>query len=129
MRVVIFALILFMIGCASDLPKSTIDSGQERSENLHVQNDQYRAMAVHCLRDFLVGEDSGGSWTIVEKPLGSILIQDDIDDSDNPCIDFANYGCGLYRLQYKVIDLCCKDSTIVRINKRCCNVTASLSCN
>jgi hypothetical protein len=122
-------LILLLSSCAIEPPEKLINAGVERSENIHVQNSQYRALAVHCMRDFLVGEDAGGDWSIVEKPVGSILVQSDLDGTDNPCIDFADYGCGIYRLKYKVQNTCCKDSSIVRINKRCCNVTASLSCN
>ena len=127
MRLSIF-LILFLFSCSVEIPEK-YNAGYEVSDDIHVPNNLYQRSAVHCLRDFITGEDAGGSWKIVSKPLGSILLQGDLSGTDNPCIDFANYGCGQYRLQYKVQAQCCADSTLVTINKRCCNVTASLSCN
>jgi len=129
MKHIYFIIILFLASCAVEPPQKTINAGVERSQNIHVPNDQYKRLATHCLRDFLVGEDEGGAWTLLDKPEGSILLQEDLDGTDNPCIDFGDYGCGVYRLKYKVQDICCKDSVEFDVNKRCCNVTGSLICN
>jgi hypothetical protein len=129
MKIFNILLVLFLASCAIEPPQKIVDAGTPRSDDMHVPNNQYRAMAVHCLRDFLTGEDAGGAWTIVEKPIGSILVQGDLDGTDNPCVDFADYGCGIYIIQYKVTQPCCVDSSRVRLNKRCCNVTGTLSCN
>ncbi len=124
----IFIIFLFS-SFAVEPPEKLVNAGVERSENIHVPNDQYRSLAIHCMRDFLVGEDAGGTWKLINKPSGSILLQSDLDGTDNPCIDFSNYGCGVYRVQYKVVAPCCRDSVAFNINKRCCNVTSTLTCN
>lgn len=118
-----------MLSCVPELPDKKVNAGYERSDDIHVPNSSYRGLAVNCLRDFLVDEDAGGTWKLIEKPVGSVLTQSNLDGTDNPCLDFANYGCGLYIVQYKVVQPCCQDSTRLRINKRCCNVTGSLVCN
>jgi hypothetical protein len=84
---------------------------------------QMSTKAIYCLRDMLIGEDPNGSWTVIIQPdsadLQPLLI------GQNPCLDWSNKPCGLYRLQYIVGDMCCKDTSFVNPLK-CCLVGYSV---
>jgi hypothetical protein len=121
---ILFCLMSVWVISCTDIPKKSLSAGKAIDEE-----GIYNTKATHCLRNFLIGEDCCGVWSIVLKPAGSTLVQADLDGSDSPCIDFGLKGCGLYRLQYKITDPCCPDSTTINITKRCCQVTGVLICN
>lgn len=123
MRNIVYILLLLLVCCKTEIPKKTVSAGYQ------YEGLSYSAMAARCLRTLIIGEDAGGTWTIITKPAGSTLVQGLLDGSDNPCIDFDLYGCGLYQLQYKVVQPCCTDSTRITLNKRCCNISGNFNCN
>lgn len=123
MKYILYIAIIFLAACSTEIPEKRLSAGYQGEET------GFRGMVTHCLRNFLVGEDPGGVWTIITKPSGSILIQADLDGTDNPCIDFEAKGCGVYQLQYKVTETCCIDSSRITINKRCCNINGTFFCN
>jgi hypothetical protein len=90
-----------------------------------VTNKRIESRAITCLRDMLINEDPGGTWSVVLQPVGSNL--QPLLTGDNPCIQFSNLPCGQYELRYIVGDICCRDTSIVRPLK-CC-LTASTICN
>lgn len=117
-----------ILAACRTIPDQTKYAGiQNTSEDLPYRSGFSRA-ASRCLRDFITGEMAGGDWTLLEKPTGSTLTQE-VLIGDNPCIDFDVVGCGLYRFKYRIGDICCLDSTTIRINKRCCNITGTIICN
>ena len=119
-----YLLFFILISCATE-PKELVPmQGVIHQETVI----DFRSTAVHCLRDLITGEDTGGAWTIVTIPSGSILTNDDLD-TDNPCLEFGDYGCGLYQLKYTVTTDCCEDFVVIKIRKRCCEVTAVLNCS
>ncbi len=108
-RVFPILICILFLGCNNKmLPKKTVE-----------------AKAVKCLRDFLDGEDSGGTWELVSEPapsgISGLLV------GDNPCIEWSNKPCGTYQLRYIVGDVCCRDTSYITPTK-CCIVGTS-SCN
>lgn len=90
-----------------------------------------RLNQIYCLRDFLIGEDPGGTWSIVTIPEGSTLSPSNLT-GDNPCLNFNNFGCGSYTLQYKVFSTTCAgcaDSTQINLLLRCCEVVGEAFCS
>jgi len=84
----------------------------------------FRQSSVHCLRDYIINEDAGGTWTQVgntPQNIGGFLV------GDNPCIEWGSLACGQYTLKYKVGAACCQDSVIISPIK-CCLVGSS-TCN
>ncbi len=122
-----YLMIIIIFSCRSVPEKEKYSGYQISGEELGF-NYGFSTRASRCLRDFIVGEMAGGVWTLIEKPIGSVLTQENLDGSDNPCIDFDLKGCGVYRIQYKVTDICCIDSTTIKINKRCCTVVGTIIC-
>lgn len=60
--------------------------------------------------EWLVGEDAGGTVTLLEVPDNSLLTQSDIDndvDPSDPCIEPDD--CGIYRFEYRVDCADCED--------------------
>lgn len=116
MRIAALVILFLVIGC-TDQPKV--------GKQVH-----YSSKAITCLRDFINGEDSNGSWSIISIPPGSTLLQSDLSGTDNPCIEFDDFGCGEYVLKYKVTTLCCMDSvTINIINTMNLNLSITGNCN
>jgi len=108
-------LILFLSSCATD--KRFGNAGQDNCE-------MFSTKAVHCLRDFLIGEDAGGTWQQIgttPQDLSSLLI------GDNPCFEWNDKACGQYEFRYIVGDACCRDTSVVRPLK-CC-MTGFSNCN
>lgn len=102
------------------------DSGE------HMGSGLVSPLQSYALRDFLVGEDCCGIWTIVSKPDSSTLTNTHLTGTDNPVIDFNDFGCGDYILQYKVESSTCPncfDSTEVHILLPCCTLVGSSSCD
>lgn len=119
-------LVFFIMSCSIDKPLE-----QRPMDNVEVQEEvviNFRVLAASCLRDLLVGEDAGGVWTIHTKPGGSILLDTDLS-GDNPCIEFGDFGCGIYELKYTVTTDCCEDFVIIRVRKKCCEVVGVISCS
>ena len=79
--------------------------------------------------------DGGGIWTTLSIPTGSTMTNTDLS-GDNPCIEFDDYGCGMYNLEYTYESSTCEGCTksnIVPFRNCCenilnCNSTAD-SCN
>lgn len=86
---------------------------------------RFKKMATHCLRDWLIGEDSAGVWEVLTQPVGAQI--DTLLIGDNPCIEWNDQPCGQYELMYIVGDDCCRDTAVVRPLK-CCLV-ANSSCD
>jgi len=124
MRKFLYLSIFILISCATDPKPLTPMQGIDHKETVV----DFKSTATHCLRDLITGEDSGGTWTIVSIPSGSILTNGDLT-TDNPCIDFGDYGCGLYQLKYTVITDCCEDFVVIKIRKKCCEITAVINCS
>lgn len=116
MRAIIYISLFFLIGCATDRRM-----GNAGSDNC----EMFRTKAVHCLRDFLTGEDAGGEWQQIgttPQNLTSLLV------GDNPCIEWDPLACGQYNLMYIVGDDCCKDTAYVNPFK-CCLTLPPITCN
>lgn len=116
--VIIYILYIFIISCASDRKLPIANAGQDECAI-------FKKMATYCLRDWLVGEDAGGTWyqigTTPEDISGELI-------GDNPCIDWTNKACGPYPLMYVVGDACCRDTAYVNPLK-CCPMTGNIICN
>jgi hypothetical protein len=114
-----------MVSCRKDVIKYTGNAGTAIVNLICFDiNSKYKAKAVYCLRDFLIGEDAGGEWQqlgIMPQNISSLLV------GDNPCIEWSDKTCGQYDLMYIVGDGCCKDTAYVSPIK-CCLVGQS-NCN
>lgn len=116
MRVILISF-LFIVGCASERQLPIANAGQDECAT-------FRRMATHCLRDWLTGEDAGGTWSQIgatPQNISSLLV------GDNPCIEWSDKACGQYNLMYVVGDACCRDTAYVNPLK-CC-LTGSSNCN
>jgi hypothetical protein len=105
--------IIFLSSCASD--KRFGNAGQSA---------EFKTSAIHCLRDFLTGEDAGGTWQQIgttPQDLSALLV------GDNPCFEWNDKACGQYEFRYIVGDDCCRDTSVVRPLK-CC-MTGFSTCN
>lgn len=64
---------------------------------------------TRCLKTVLnPTADMGGVWTVELQPVLSIPL---VLVGDNPCINLANHGCGLYKLKYTVESTTCEGCT------------------
>lgn len=73
-----------------------------------------------CLYDQINNASPGGMWINVSTnptDLSSYLT------GSNPCIDFGTFLCGQYKIKYIVGDVCCRDTSVLTINK-CCSPTS-----
>lgn len=114
-RVILFAFLL--VSCSKDIVPERANAGLDQCAT-------FRKMATYCLRDWLTGEDSGGTW----EQIGTT--PEDISNEligENPCVSWDNKACGQYHLMYIVGDQCCRDTAFVNPLK-CCLVGGS-SCN
>jgi hypothetical protein len=128
MKSYIYILILF-VSCRSTEIKYTGDAGEAISETIKIDCGESKgkvsSLAIHCLRNFLVGEDGGGMWQQIgttPQNLSALLI------GENPCFEWSDKACGQYEFRYIVGDACCRDTSIVRPLK-CCPMGAGSSCN
>ena len=116
-------LLLFLSSCAAD--KRFGNAGQTKERDLVcVGSKTYKTSAIHCLRDFLTGEDAGGTWQQIgttPQDLSALLV------GDNPCFEWNDKACGQYEFRYIVGDDCCRDTSVVRPLK-CC-MTGISTCN
>ncbi len=106
-------LLLLLSSCAAD--KRFGNAGQSA---------EFKTSAIHCLRDFLTGEDAGGTWQQIgttPQDLSALLV------GDNPCFEWNDKACGQYEFRYIVGDDCCRDTSVVRPLK-CC-MTGISTCN
>jgi hypothetical protein len=102
MRIAIIFTLIILAGCR--VQKETIVSSR----------------AIYCLRDMLVGEDPGGTWSVVTEPPTANLTP--LLTGDNPCIQWSVQPCGQYELRYIAGDACCRDTSYVRPRKCCLEV-------
>ena len=118
MKQFIYILSIFIISsCAHEVVRPTANAGQDECAT-------FRRMATHCLRDWLTGEDAGGTWQQIEatpQDISGLLV------GDNPCIEWSDKACGQYNLMYIVGDDCCRDTAYVNPLK-CC-LTGNSTCN
>lgn len=64
---------------------------------------------TRCLKTVLIPTaDNGGTWEVVSQPALSLPLT---LVGDNPCVDFALYGCGPYTLRYTVESTTCAGCT------------------
>jgi hypothetical protein len=117
-RIIIF--LLFITSCAIFPKKEKPKTGVVGNTQINTSMVDNKSSATHCLRTFLTGEDAGGEWVIISKPIGS---PNPTLTGDNPCIEFA---CGDYVLKYRVVNVCCKDSVTFTV-KKCC-ITGNSTC-
>jgi len=83
------------------LMQDTIPNAGQSLGHIELSNDIVTIKQSYFLLDFLVGEDTGGTWTICGLPENSTLTNLDLI-GDNPQIDFNDFGCGVYCLRYTV---------------------------
>ena len=117
MRLVFAILFLTLASCNRDLAPEKAKAGQDECA-------VFKKMATHCLRDWLTGEDSGGTWQQIgttPQNISSLLV------CENPCIEWDPLACGQYNLMYIVGDACCRDTAYVNPLK-CC-LTGISNCN
>ena len=108
-----YILILILSLYSFSIPTEIIEIGCKNED-----------IAVRCLRDFITGEQNGGSFSQVSGPqdLSSLLV------GDNPCFEWNNKACGIYVFRYTVITQCCTDvSPNITVRKCCASVT--ITCN
>ncbi len=118
----ILVILFLLISCRSqDIPKG--NSGLPQSEVEIIGSGLGRRSTSVCLRDLLVGEDSGGTWTLISPtgPFNPTLT------GDNPCVDFSTAPGGLYTFRYTITTLCCAFYTDGKIRK--CAITGTSTCN
>lgn len=113
----IYIFLLILTSCGRDI-NSGVFSEVDKVEKLFSRKN-----ATHCLRDFIVGEDDGGTWTIISAPSG---FNPNLA-GDNPCLDFSVSPSGSYTLRYTVTTACCSAYTDVFLIK--CGLSASSICN
>jgi len=128
MKKILYISLFLIISCNSN--NDIWEGNAGKLDNRSIYNFQHKNIAfnklnVYCLRDFLTGEDAGGTWEIVTEPAGSDM-QPDLT-GDNPCIDWTARPCGQYEINYIVGDDCCRDTAMIRPLK-CC-LEGSSSCN
>ena len=117
MRILVFILGLLLTSCSVELSSGV-------SEKLCQLDDSFsRSTSTHCLRDFLVGEDDGGVWTIITAPSGFTPTL----TGDNPCLNFSVAPSGSYTLRYTVTTACCTAFTDVVLIK--CGLSGISLCN
>ena len=92
------------------------------------KKSNYGIQSIYCLRDGLINEDNGGTWTQLNIGSAPADLTTELT-GDNPCIEFDNYPCGSYEFQYKVQNQCCADSTTINILKPCCTAIVNITCN
>lgn len=118
MRIIlIFLLTLLLLSCSKDTYDKIGNSGEAFDDCI-----QYSTKAVRCLRDFLIGEDGGGTWAQIgttPEDLSSLLV------GENPCFEWSGRECGQYEFMYIVGDPCCYDTSYVRPLKCCLNIEIS----
>lgn len=117
MRIIAAILILTLASCNRDISPERANAGVD-------QCAQFKKMATYCLRDWLLGEDDGGTWEQIgtsPQDLSFLL------DGENPCIEWDPLACGQYNLMYIVGDECCRDTAYVNPLK-CCLIGIS-NCN
>jgi hypothetical protein len=110
-------LILFVASCAPDTLQN-IRSNAGNADDCIV----FQRKAVHCLRNFLTGEDAGGTWQQVgttPQDLSGLLI------GENPCFEWSDKACGQYEFMYIVGDPCCYDTSYVRPLKCCLTIISN----
>jgi hypothetical protein len=115
-------IIIFLSSCRTDIPYT--GNAGEAEENLDLCEGKFSKRSVHCLRNFLIDEDGGGTWQQIDttpQNIRSLLI------GDNPCFEWDDKACGLYQLIYIVGDPCCYDTAFVNPLK-CC-LTGQSICN
>ncbi len=111
MKNIIYILILILI--------SSCTTNKGWSGNAGKGSKGFKVKTQYCLRDFLTGEDSNGTWQVRIEPDGSDLTP--LLIGDNPCINFATLPCGQYELMYIVGDPCCRDTATIKPLKCCLN--------
>lgn len=117
MRVAILIIFIGLVSCNREIVQDKANAGDNECT-------EFRKLATHCLRDWLTGEDAGGTWEQIgtsPHDISSLLI------GDNPCIEWNDKTCGQYNLMYIVGDACCRDTAYVNPLK-CCLVGSS-NCN
>ena len=107
--------LLFLTSCAKEVVVKEVPYTGTPKTVVDISTKQLGRRAVHCLRDFITGEDPAGTWTKVSGPDVPALT------GDNPCFDWSSQGCGLYTFRYKIVTTCCSDSTDVNVLKCCLN--------
>lgn len=85
-------------------------------------------LTTRCLRTLLLPDaDPGGTWSVIEPEFALPLSL----AGDNPCVNLAAYGCGLYEFKYLVESTTCagcKDSSIVNVNYQL-TIIGTTTCN
>lgn len=111
-------IIIVLSSCSRDAVPDKANAGQDECA-------VFRKMATYCLRDWLTGEDAGGTWQQIgtaPQDISSLLV------GDNPCIEWSDKACGQYNLMYIVGDACCRDTAYVNPYK-CCLAGGGTICN
>ncbi len=127
-KYLIFIIAVLIAMCT---PKQRNYAGAKKFETIELKKSSggFQSMNTYCLLDFLTDPDRNGRWTIVSKPDSSTLSNGILSGTDNPCIDFNNFGCGDYSLKYLVKNPCCiKDSVIIDLVLPCCQLEAFVTC-
>lgn len=114
MRVIIFLSVFFLASCSMKIFQEKGNAGKLRKG---IKYEDIGGNAVYCLRDFLIGEDAGGYWQVVNQPIGEDLAP--LLIGENPCIEWSDKECGLYSLRYIVGNPCCRDTAVVNPLKCC----------
>lgn len=67
--------------------------------------------------------DGGGTWTVLLNPTGGTMTDADLF-GDNPCIEFDDFGCGIFNLEYTYESSTCDGCTSSNIVpfRNCCPV-------
>lgn len=128
MRNLILMSLLFVFSCSPKyIPFQNKYGNAGKSKKdlfVGIRYNESERKTVHCLRDFITGEDPGGTWEQVgvsPQNLTSLLI------GDNPCFEWNDKACGLYELRYIVGSPCCRDTATINPLKCCANGYSS--CN